>query len=82
MRAGVVGAQLRAHLAGAIDHGGRHRVAIGGAGGNAVRGDLAGEVQRHVFLAAHGLGVGGAGDDGGGEQGEGLACMAGLSRVG
>ena len=66
VRAGVVGALHGAHATGAVDHGGGDVVAAGAAGGHGARGDLVGQLERHVAFGAHGLRLGGGDGRGGG----------------
>jgi hypothetical protein len=64
VRASVVGSLHGAHGAGAVYHGGRDGIATGGAGGHGGGSNLVSQVERHVFLGAHGLRAGGGGDEG------------------
>ena len=65
----VVGALHGTHGACTVHHGGGDVVAVGGAGGHGLGGDLRGQVQGHVLFGAHAFGAGGGGDQGQGEGG-------------
>ncbi len=71
MGACVVGAVHGAHGACAVHHCGGHVVAGGAAGGDGLRGDLRGQVQRDVLFGAYAFGAGRCGDQGQGEGGDG-----------